>query len=73
MRGFLETFCVIRKGRIHLHHGVQYHSFTELADGYLKNIPKGVKIKKYSSEMFYHALNSKSKPLDVEDDTEADE
>lgn len=44
MRAFLESYCVIRKGRICLHHGDKLHLFTELSEAYKKNLPKGVKI-----------------------------
>lgn len=71
MRGFLETYCFIKKGKIHLHHGVQYHSFTELAPGYSRNVPKGVKIRNYTSRLFFHAVNSMPKLGDeVGDGTE---
>lgn len=78
MRGFLETYCIMKNGKIHLHHGVQFHSFTELAPGYLKNIPKGVKIQKYKSGLFFHAVNGMPKrsdgvDFDNEENTEADE
>ena len=51
MRAFLESYCVIRKGRICLHHGDKLHIFTELSEACLKNLPKGVKIPAFTRYM----------------------
>ena len=51
MRAFLESYCVIRKGKICLHHGDKLHLFTELSEAYQKNLPKGVKIPAFTRYM----------------------
>jgi len=51
MRVFLEDRCVVRAGRIHLHHGDNLHFFTELSGDYLKNLPKGVKVPAFARYM----------------------
>lgn len=51
MRAFLESYCVIRKGRICLHHCDKLHLFTELSEAYKKNLPKGVKIPAFTRYM----------------------
>ena len=48
MKSFLESRCVVRAGRINLHHGDKHHFFTELSEAFLKNIPKGVKVPVFS-------------------------
>lgn len=78
MKFFLESSCYLKKGRIHLHHGDKYHFYTELAAGYRKNVPKGVKIPNYTSRLFQHAEGKKPRRgeginLDFEDYAEQDD
>ena len=61
MRVFLEGYCVIRKGKICLHHGDKLHLFTELSEAYKKNLPKGVKIPAFTRYMVTKGGGSKSK------------
>ena len=51
MKCFLESWCVIRAGKIFLHHGCQFHFFTELSDASLKNLPKDLKVPQFSRYM----------------------
>lgn len=51
MRGFLENRCVIRAGKIQLHHGDKLHFFTELSEAYKKNLPKGVNVPGFTRYM----------------------
>ena len=41
---FLKEFCFKDKdGVVWLHHGCEYHHFTQLSEKYYGNIPKGMK------------------------------
>lgn len=51
MKCFLESWCVMRAGKIFLHHGCQFHFFTELSKASLKNLPKNLKVPQYSRYM----------------------
>lgn len=51
MKVFLESRCVRRLGKIHLHHGDKFHFFTELSEAYMKNVPNGVKVPNYTRYM----------------------
>ena len=59
MRAFLETDCYMKDGRIYLHHGDKFHFYTELSAAYRRNVPKGCKIRGYSSQMFLHGGGKK--------------
>lgn len=44
MRDFLAAYCFKdSKGRIFLHHGEQYHEFTELCRDHYKRLPSDLK------------------------------
>lgn len=78
MKCFLESNCYMKKGRIHLHHGDKFHYYTELAAGYLKNVPKGVKVPNYTTKLFQHGDGKKPRRgeginLDLEDYAEQDD
>ena len=51
MKCFLESWCVMRAGKIYLHHGCQFHFFTELSEAYKKNLPKDLKVPQFSRYM----------------------
>lgn len=51
MKCFLESWCVMRAGKIFLHHGCQFHFFTELSKVSLKNLPKDLKVPQFSRYM----------------------
>lgn len=61
MKGFLQSRCVIRAGRIQLHHGDKFHFFTELSEAYKKNLPKGVKVPDFTRYMVAKGGGTKSK------------
>lgn len=61
MKRFLETWCVMRAGKIFLHHGFQFHFFTELSEVSLKNLPKDLKVPQYSRYMISKGGGSKRK------------
>lgn len=61
MRGFLENRCVMRAGKIHLHHGDKQHFFTELSEACLKNLPKDVKVPGFTRYMVTRGGGIKSK------------
>lgn len=61
MRGFLENRCVIRAGKIQLHHGDKLHFFTELSEAYKKNLPKGVKVPSFTRYMVTKGGGTKNK------------
>lgn len=67
MKGFLQSRCVIRAGRIQLHHGDKFHFFTELSEAYKKNLPKGVKVPDFTRYMVTKGGGTKSKLSDNED------
>lgn len=53
MRGFLEAYCFKDgKGRIFLHHGAQYHEFTELCKDHYRRIPSDLKFDKRKRTAF---------------------
>lgn len=53
MRCFLETYCFKNgKGRIYLHHGVQYHDFSELCLEHYRRIPSDLKFGKRKRTAF---------------------
>jgi hypothetical protein len=66
MRGFLESSCVVKQGRIHLHHGYKYHLFTELSKAYEKNVPKDAKVPQYSRYLVSKGGGIKSKNDDLD-------
>ena len=44
LRAFVENYCFKDvRGRIFLHHGIQYHSFTELSKDHYKILPTDLK------------------------------
>lgn len=48
MANFLKEFCFRDKdGVVWLHHGCEYHHFTQLSEKYYGNIPKGMKWRKH--------------------------
>ena len=51
MMCFLESWCVMRAGKIFLHHGCQFHILTELSDAYKGNLPKDLKVPQFSRNM----------------------
>ena len=59
MKCFLESWCVMRAGKIFLHHGCQFHIFTELSDAYKGNLPKDLKVPQFSRNMIMKRVNSK--------------
>ena len=61
MKCFLESWCVMRTGKIFLHHGCQFHFFTELSEACLKNLPKGVKVPGFTRYMVTKGGGIKSK------------
>lgn len=67
MKCFLESWCVKRAGKIFLHHGCQFHSFTELSEAYKKNLPKGVKVPDFTRYMVSKGGGTKSKLSDNEE------
>lgn len=53
MRNFLSAFCFKDgKGCIFLHHGAQYHEFTELCKNHYKRIPSDLKFDKRNRTSF---------------------
>ena len=78
MRFFLESSCYMKNGKIFLHHSDKFHLYTELAAGYEKNVPKGVKVPRYSTGLFCHSDGKKPRRgeginLDFEDYAEQDD
>lgn len=67
MKDFLQNHCVIRAGRIQLHHGDKFHFFTELSEAYKKNLPKGVKVPDFTRYMVAKGGGTKSKLSDNEE------
>ena len=61
MKRFLDTWCVMRAGKIFLHHGFQFHFFTELSEVSLKNLPKDLKVPQFSRNMISKGGGSKRK------------
>ena len=61
MKCFLESWCVMRAGKIFLHHGCQFHFFTELSDASLKNLPKDLKVPQFSRYMIVKGGGIKGK------------
>ena len=66
MKCFLESWCVMRAGKIFLHHGCQFHFFTELSDASLKYLPKDLKVPQFSRNMITKGGGSKRKNNDNE-------
>lgn len=66
MKCFLESWCVMRAKKIFLHHGCQFHFFTELSEAYRKNLPNGLKVPQFSRNMITKGGGSKGKNNDNE-------
>ncbi len=53
MRSFLECFCFKdNRGRVFLHHGAQFHEFSELCKNHYKCLPPDLKFDKSKRTAF---------------------